>query len=519
MSGVELGLAIVATVDLCLKYGAELKRAYSSFQNADREIEERLLLLASSWLRYEKQLNFVRSIHESMHLEHQKIYYRILLALQAKLEHLNSMFVKVLRPADAEGGPLAKKFRYVLKKESLDRAIEDLRFWQNEADPSWFLLMRLASPKVDTLIAGGSAVSAPTVSMIRAGLNTTAASSSGVGLMLEYKDINQMIVADIPFSDARTAKRANSSKVSYIFTKINVHVSANSPPSRFQALKRETRDLARRLQHDEPEAFSLLACKGFTIPDVNANSSIILVLRTPPSKEFVPRSLRDLLLNIPAPQSLSQRFAIARQLATAVAYVHIFGFVHKNIRPESVLSFASTDTSQPRVYLAGFEMFRRDEAWTQKMGDDALDRNVYRHPSRQGLNPDWEYIMQHDIYSLGVCLLEIGLWQSLVDYQSTTTGLHPRVSALLSPAANAGENMLSSYLGTALEEKLLSLSHEELPRYMGTKYAEIVRTCLTCLEPDNEDFGDEKELQDEDGISVGVRYIEKILSRLNALNV
>lgn len=478
-----------------------------------------------------------------MSLEHQKIYYRILLALQAKLEHLNSMFVKVLRPADADAGSLAKKFRYVLKKDNLDRAIEDLRFWQNEADPSWFLLMRLSSPKVDKVLAEESAVSTPAVSMIRAVLNTTATaapSSSGVGLMLEYKDINQMILVDVPFSEAQAAKRAKSSKVSYIFTRISVRLPSNSPPSRLQALKRETRDLARRLQHDDPDSFSLLACKGFTISDENANPSIILVLRPPPAESCIPRSLRDLLLNIPAPRSLSQRFAIARQLATAVAYVHIFGFVHKNIRPESVLSFASTDASQNRVYLAGFEMFRRDEAWTQKMGDDALDKNVYRHPSRQGLNPDWEYIMQHDIYSLGVCLLEIGLWQSLIDYPTSTTGLQPRLSVLLSPHADVSGNVPPVYLGAELVERLLSLSREELPRLMGSKYAEIVRTCLTCLEPDNEDFGDDKEFEDEDGIFVGVRYIEKviqfsllwrpssswnnadlmqILSHLNALNV
>lgn len=450
-------------------------------------------------------------MHESMNLEHQKIYYRILLALQAKLEHLNSMFVKVLRPADADGGPLAKKFRYVLKKDNLDRAIEDLRFWQNEADPSWFLLMRLTSPKVDKVLAEESGVSTPAVSMIRAVLNTAAPSPSGVGLMLEYKDIKQMTVVDVPFSEAQAARRANSSKISYIFTRISVHLPSNSPSSRLQALKRDTRDLARRLQHDDPDAFSLLACKGFTISDENSNPSIILVLRPPPAKDCVPRSLRDLLLNVPAPRSLSQRFAIARQLATAVAYVHIFGFVHKNIRPESVLSFASTDASQNRVYLAGFEMFRRDEAWTQKMGDDALDRNVYRHPSRQGLNPDWEYIMQHDIYGLGVCLLEIGLWQSLIDYPTTTTGLEPRVSMLLSPQADVGENMPPVCLGAELVERLLSLSREELPRLMGSKYAEIVQTCLTCLEPDNEDFGDDKELEDEDGIFVGVRYIEKVI--------
>jgi len=45
---------------------------------------------------------------------------------------------------------------------------------------------------------------------------------------------------------------------------------------------------------------------------------------------------------------------------------------------------------------------------------------------------------------------------------------------------------------------------------MGTKYAGIVETCLTCLDPDNADFGDEREFEDADGIRVGARYIEKV---------
>jgi hypothetical protein len=45
---------------------------------------------------------------------------------------------------------------------------------------------------------------------------------------------------------------------------------------------------------------------------------------------------------------------------------------------------------------------------------------------------------------------------------------------------------------------------------MVTKYAEIAETCLTCLDPENADFGDATEFEDEDGICVGVRYIEKV---------
>lgn len=45
---------------------------------------------------------------------------------------------------------------------------------------------------------------------------------------------------------------------------------------------------------------------------------------------------------------------------------------------------------------------------------------------------------------------------------------------------------------------------------MGTIYSKVVVTCLTCLHPGNAGFGNEDEFQDEDGILVGVRYIEKV---------
>lgn len=45
---------------------------------------------------------------------------------------------------------------------------------------------------------------------------------------------------------------------------------------------------------------------------------------------------------------------------------------------------------------------------------------------------------------------------------------------------------------------------------MGSKYANIVQTCLTCLDMGNEDFGDESEFQDRDVVLIAVRYIEKV---------
>ncbi|KKZ68346.1 hypothetical protein EMCG_05966 [[Emmonsia] crescens] len=64
-------------------------------------------------------------------------------------------------------------------------------------------------------------------------------------------------------------------------------------------------------------------------------------------------------------------------------------------------------------YLVGFEQLRPSSGHSTLFADTVGHRNPCRHPNRQGLRPQEYYKMQH-IYSLGVCLLEIGLWTSFV---------------------------------------------------------------------------------------------------------
>lgn len=61
-----------------------------------------------------------------------------------------------------------------------------------------------------------------------------------------------------------------------------------------------------------------------------------------------------------------------------------------------------------------------------------------------------------------------------------------------------------------IKDHLVSLAKKELPKHMGNRFTSIVITCLTCLDEENIDFGDETEFQDNEGILVNVRYIEKV---------
>ena len=113
--------------------------------------------------------------------------------------------------------------------------------------------------------------------------------------------------------------------------------------------------------------------------------------------------------------------------------------------------------------------------------------------------------MQHDIYSLGVCLLEIGLWDSFV-----RPGADGCCS--ISPRLNISEHLTKKRQNdraNGIKGELIDMARKNLPNKMGTRYAEVVISCLSCLDRDNS-FGHKDELLDNDGILVGVRYIEKV---------
>ena len=187
--------------------------------------------------------------------------------------------------------------------------------------------------------------------------------------------------------------------------------------------------------------------------------------------------------------------------------------MHKNVRPETILVFHEPTPQKKTAYLVGFERSRPEGANTSLVGDMAWERNLYRHPARQDIRPEEVYELRHDVYSLGVCLLEIGIWQSLV-----LPGEHATPGQLL----HIDEQLrMSNRLQAAKEIKgvLIAMAKSLLPSLMGLSYTEIVLSCLTCLDPDATNlFANGKDLYDEDDILVGVVFIEKILTKVESIS-
>jgi serine/threonine protein kinase len=179
--------------------------------------------------------------------------------------------------------------------------------------------------------------------------------------------------------------------------------------------------------------------------------------------------------------TLGQRFRIARSLAETLFQFHSVGWLHKSIRSENILLFPhpqnpnddhnrqQIDYSRP--YLMGFEFSRDilDRSNTEQ--DGLLKRNLYRHPDRQGSpsdekDPDRPFTLLHDIYALGVVLLEVGLWRATMGYENWDT------------ATPADE----------IQHSLEEHAKQRLPHYMGQAYTDLVVACLQGS------FGDEDQV-------------------------
>jgi serine/threonine protein kinase len=162
--------------------------------------------------------------------------------------------------------------------------------------------------------------------------------------------------------------------------------------------------------------------------------------------------------------SLPTRFHIALSIAKSLAAFHADDWVHKSFRSHSIMFFHSSSgqLTLGKPYLTNFEYSRavsRDAIWTH---DKDPIKNLYRHPDRQR-PPSISFNKFHDLWGLGVVLLEIGLWQAAE---------HIRAEGLLARKLDPTNNP------QVLKDIYLKLVQKQLPHTMGPSYAQAVEACL-----------------------------------------
>jgi serine/threonine protein kinase len=203
-----------------------------------------------------------------------------------------------------------------------------------------------------------------------------------------------------------------------------------------------------------------------------------------------------------------------RKIASCILFIHTAQHVHKSIRTSNILLL---DTSLPsnlgEPFLIGFDLSRKSKQASEYTRTSNWWQAYYLPPDRQG-DTGRAYTMLDDIYSLGVVFLELCLWQSFARWRKS-----PRSPSKedWDPSSAIVESSSQDLLTPkAMQKRFIELAQEHVPVVLGSTMSKLIQACLTCTE-DESAFGERKDLEDADGIVVGMAYIKQVISVLDNL--
>lgn len=256
--------------------------------------------------------------------------------------------------------------------------------------------------------------------------------------------------------------------------------------------------LVAMLQHPESAQFGSLRCRGY---QHSGPGECTLVFDMPPRSVAYVTSLNQLMKRRgrgtggqqqqSKPPTLDERFKVATRVARGLASFHALDWVHKSIRSTEIVFFypdgvrrsdhqheSSSSVRYSSPYLLGFQDARAVDFSTAYDTEEDLLENLYRHPDRQ-FQPRSKFSKIHDIYSLGVVLLELGMWKT--------------VEEILKDDLKAYRNRRRIPPPFEIKESLVRAAKASLGQMMGRKYRAAVLCCLNgdFEGRDDEDLGEE----------------------------
>ncbi|KAI4234040.1 MAG: hypothetical protein LQ349_004034 [Xanthoria aureola] len=537
MAGVDValgiagvGVALPALAETAVRYGRFVVSKYSTLKDGQAEHDTQRLLVKLHWDEIQATILFFARSCDRFDSTVRDLVEAHLQILLKKFEVVILNLQKNVRP-DNE----IRRLRYALfGKNILEDLIADLEKWQTRFLQYLQLITftghRLIEPDSP---AADLAEKAPS---LKAFTKLQDLSAMGQG---HHVAPNPPKESDYPDSQAKLLRCCNvlmfprpatSSSASTIDLVDRRYYDKDH--DNVDYIRQIVRQTARILSAADPEAMGILPCRGFIHrPHL---SRFDLVLSLPSTTTTYPRSLRDLLTDPihggHASHSLSERLFFAKKLASAVFYMHTSKLVHKNIRPETILVLPATPTTLSttpgdpsasqmkrqgktaffpyalgRPVLVGFDNVRQVELdWASKRnGTLSWEEDVYQHPSRHGATAAKYYSVQHDVYSLGVVLIEIAMWQSFIVFDKEMQDSRPNV-ALWGKAGSKVEGVKTggSGAGEGVMAHLEKLARLEVPVVMGDKYRKVILSCLGGIGEQGEETDD---------VELGVRFIETVL--------
>jgi len=174
--------------------------------------------------------------------------------------------------------------------------------------------------------------------------------------------------------------------------------------------------LVKVLETPAPGDFNTLQYRGWSPQPESARDALLFEL--PEGYQGPPTSLREIIVSSRyGKPTLGQRFIVAKSIGQALLKWHTTGWVHQGIASHNVVFFrrqGSTNLDFSKPFLCGFEHARVVGTQSNDRHPDhqKAEYDLYRHNDRQG-EAMQTHKKEHDLYSFGLLLLEIGLWDTL----------------------------------------------------------------------------------------------------------
>jgi hypothetical protein len=489
-------LTVPGTIDLCVKYGQFLEQKMESYHHMQEITRLHRFIAELIQGELHSLLCFFHSFHGAQPLEDQT---------RTLFEQLRYLLENVISQVSSlDFGVRAKLGFSFRRRKSLENACKELEEWHTRFLRRAIVFLLFGGPSTTGSISTNHSQVLRRVQRIRKAILDPIPESKTTKLLLDAFDTSVQL------------RRLDSSNVyaSDVGSELVEYrtYDASTAAEEIKATQSLIRDLAAGLHESDPSFMGLLHCNGFSAEP--AYNRFALRFQYPVGKTK-PQTLDCLLRSQKVRHSLSDRLVLARKLASAVLYLHSCGFVHKNLRPENVLVFdtiavqGAEKKSFPDVigepFLVGFDGVRKSAAASNMIRVEEWEKNIYLHPDRHRMSQGDEFTMRHDIYSLGVVLLEIALWD-------TFTNAEKGAGRYLWEKRD-GSQVLRTPQG--LKARYLEIARSHAHRVFGDKYRDVVISCLEGLE-DEEKGGI---LDDQDGIVVGSAYMSQIMTKLEGISL
>lgn len=302
-------------------------------------------------------------------------------AAKARLEPGDSAIASIIH--DFRNMKASQRLRYVFHKSSLYQIVDDIEKWQARYDPTWLFVMQRPIDVIDkTLLKEQERPSSKHIPIILAAKGIRdAVSAATVANNDEAHDpiwVDQLALQPslIPHSTVQRSALAPDSNEEVLIDIVVSHADADAGLTRTAV-----RNLARVLAQVDPSTFGLLKCRGVVRPKggnnlaVPQSAPIFKFIFSIPPKLTEPKSLREVLL-FKARYSLDEQLGLAKKIVNSVLFVQTASFVHKNIRPETVIVFRNEHSEVGAPFLVGFEQFRKESGRTYRIGDGKWEHNL-----------------------------------------------------------------------------------------------------------------------------------------------